>query len=226
MEVAVRGHALEPSPSRNVASVWALEGGGLVRLSDDGGVLTGCGSWPGSVWTMRGVSRGRVAKLDWVDIGGGATGKLMLGFGDDGSVRGSVPGWRGKRTDSPLDCRAAVEDVRFAKRLESARLGVVLAGVSFDATSDEVRLEATNELGALERLLSSGKVQRARVLVLGRTAEPPPDELKRCERRAQRLLQAMHQRGVPEGTIEIGVGLLKVGAAVQLEPRVEVLVLE
>jgi hypothetical protein len=97
--------------------------------------------------------------------------------------------------------------------------------VSFDVTSDELKLEARNELGALTRMLAPGGPQRVRLLVLGRSSEAAPDELKRCERRAQRLLAHLQRAGVAASAVDVGIGILKVGSAVQLEPRVEALLL-
>lgn len=229
MEVSLLGHPLEPAPPRKLAGVWRLEGGGLLRLSGEGAALTGCATWPDKVWSITGEARGRAALLTWTDEG--AEGTATLALRDDGELRGRwrEPGtsgaWVGtKRAEAELDCRTVADDLRFSRRLRSEPLGLTLTGVSFDLGTEELRLEARHELGALERmLLASGS--RVRLLVLGRTSEAAPDELKRCERRAQRLLGHLQKAGVPTSAVDVGVGLLKVGSAVQLEPRVEVLLL-
>lgn len=59
-------------------------------------------------------------------------------------------------------------------------------------------------------------------MVYGRTTEVPSDELRRCERRAQALLGYLAKKGVPASRLEAGYGLVRLGAAVKLEPRVEV----
>lgn len=230
MEVAVQGHGLEPAVQRSVAGTWRLEGGGLLKLTGEGTTLSGCVTFADSVWSMKGEARGRAASLSWTEEAG--TGSATVALGDDGALRarwkkdaGSSGTWTSmKRAEAELDCRTALEDLRFARRLRSEAMGLTLTGVSFDVATDELKLDARHELGALERMLAAGG-QRVRVLVLGRTAEAAPDELKRCERRAQRLLAHLQRAGVPTSTVDVGVGMLRVGAAVQLEPRVEVLLL-
>ena len=107
------------------------------------------------------------------------------------------------RSEPELDCRSALEDLRFTRRLRTEAQGLTLTGVSFDLASDELRLETRNELLSLERHLSSGAKQRVRLLVLGRSSEPAPDELKRCERRAQRLLAHLQRAGIPTSTVDV-----------------------
>lgn len=228
-EVAVRGHPLEPSPRRGFGGQWTVEGG-LLALRDDDGEVTGCAVWPTQVWTLRGTVAGRVAKLGWTSAED-ATGTMTLAIGDDGRVSGTsseTSRWLGTPRPAeapPLDCHAALMDLRLARRLEMERLGITLQGVSFDPATDELKADPKGELPSLERVLAAGRGVRARVLVLGRTSEPAPDELKRCERRAQSLLRHLTQAGVGASTLDLGVGLVKVGAAVQLEPRVEIVLL-
>lgn len=231
MEVTLLGHALEPAAPQAFAGTWRLEGGGVLRLTSDGAALTGCATWADTVWAFKGASRGRAASLTWTDEN--TTGSAVLAFGDDALLRGRWHGdsggsgaWSGtKRPEPELDCRSALEDLRFTRRLRTEAQGLTLTGVSFDLASDELRLETRNELLSLERHLSSGAKQRVRLLVLGRSSEPAPDELKRCERRAQRLLAHLQRAGIPTSTVDVGIGILKVGAAVQVEPRVEALLL-
>jgi outer membrane protein OmpA-like peptidoglycan-associated protein len=231
MEVSLTGHALEPSPQKNLSGTWRLDGGGTLRLSGDGASLTGCALFPNEVWTVKGMGHGRAATLNWVHEAAG--GSATIAIADDGTLkgrwRGDVSGsgsWAGtKRAEAELDCRTALEDQRFARRLNAETLGVTLTGVTFDVGTDELRLEARNELLALERLLTANPSLRARLLVLGRSSEAAPDELKRCERRAQKLLTHLQRAGVPASAVDVGIGILKVGAAVQLEPRVEALML-
>lgn len=230
MEVSVQGRPLEPVVQRSLSGTWTLEGGGQLRLTGEGAALAGCALWADSVWALKGETRGRGAALTWAEEA--STGTVTLALGDDGSLRahwrkdsGGSGSWTGvKRAEAGLDCRSALEDLRFVRRLRTETLGLTLTGVSFDLASDELKLEARHELGALERMLASGG-PRVRVLVLGRSSEAAPDELKRCERRAQRLLVHLQHAGVPTSAVDVGVGILKVGAAVQLEPRVEVLLL-
>ena len=230
MEVSVQGHPLEPSAPRSFAGTWRLEGGGTLRLTGEGASLTGCAAWADSVWALKGEARGRAASLSWTEET--TTGSATLAMGDDGTLRGhwrkdagGSGSWAGmKRAEAELDCRSALEDLRFVRRLRTETRGLALTGVSFDLATDELKLEARHELGALERMLASGG-QRVQVLVLGRSTEAAPDELKRCERRAQRLLNHFQRAGVPTSAVDVGVGILKVGSAVQLEPRVEVLLL-
>lgn len=232
MEVSLLGHALEPSPQKNPTGTWRLEGGGTLRLLGDGGSLTGCALFAEDVWTVKGTTHGRAAALNWVHESAG--GSATVAIADDGTLkgrwRGDVSGsgsWAGtKRPETELDCRTALEDVRFSRRLHAETLGLTLTGVSFDLGTDELRLEARNELLTLERQLAANPAQRVRLLVLGRSSEAAPDELKRCERRAQKLLAHLQRAGVPTSAVDIGIGILKVGSAVQLEPRVEVLILK
>ena len=231
MEVTLLGHALEPSAGQSLAGTWRLEGGGVLRLTSDGAALTGCATWADTVWGLKGTSRGRTAWLTWTDEA--TTGNAVLAFGDDALLRGRWRGdsggsgaWSGTRRAEPeLDCRSALEDLRFTRRLRAEAQGLTLTGVSFDLGTDELRLETRNELLSLERHLGSGAKQRVRLLVLGRSSEPAPDELKRCERRAQRLLAHLQRAGIPTSAVDVGIGILKVGAAVQVEPRVEALLL-
>lgn len=231
MEVSVLGHALEPSPPKSLVGTWRLADGGVLRLTGDSGPsMTGCAVWPDAVWSAKAVGRGRFVKFVWTDETSG--GDAFLAVGDDGALRGrwrsdsgGSGAWAGTRRAEPeLDCESAMTDLRFARRLRNEPLGLTLTGVSFDLGSDELRLEDHNELGALERTLAAGGL-KVRLLVLGRTAEAAPDELKRCERRAQRLLAHFQKAGVPTSAMDLGVGLIKIGAAVQLEPRIEVLLL-
>jgi hypothetical protein len=57
------------------------------------------------------------------------------------------------------------------------------------------------------------------VLVLGKT-DGSPEELKKTERRATSVANALLRKGVPPERVEIGFGLLK-WPAVKPEPRVE-----
>lgn len=231
MEVSLPGHPLEPSPPKSLTGTWRLEKGGALRLVEEGPTLTGCAIWPNEVWALKGASRGRAASLTWTEET--TSGQAIVAIGDDGALRGRWRGdaggseaWAGvKRAEPELDCRTALEDLRFGRRLRAEALGVTLTGVSFDVTSDELKLEARNELAALERMLAAGGSQRVRLLVLGRSAEAAPDELKRCERRAQRLLAHLQRAGVAASAVDVGIGILKVGSAVQLEPRVEAVLL-
>lgn len=231
MELSLLGHPLEPPAPKSLAGAWWLEGGGVLRLSGDGAALGGCAVWPEEVWTVKGTARGRAASLAWTQER--STGTVTLALGDDGALRGrwrseagSVGTWAGvRRAEAGLDCRTTVEDLQFARRLRGASLGVTLSGVSFDLATDELALEGRSELASLARLLAMNPALRVRLLVLGRTTDAAPDELKRCERRAQRLLAHLQRAGVPSSAVDVGVGILKVGSAVQLEPRVEAVLL-
>lgn len=230
MEVSVAGEPLEPSPPRHFAGTWAVEGGGRVRLGGDGDTLEGCALFPAAqAWEFGGRVRGRSATLAWQSALEAESGSLaLLLAGEDAlvgrwrtSAGGSGDWFKARRTSAAVSCREAIADARFGRRLSSdQRRGLTLEGVSFDA-ADELKLDERSDLPSLERLLTQSPEHRVRVLVLGRTTEPAPDELRRCERRAQRLLAHLQQSGVPPGAYELGVGLLKVGAAVQVEPRVE-----
>ena len=231
MEVSVLGHPLEPSPPKSLVGTWRLADGGVLRLvGSSGPSMTGCAVWPDVAWSAKAVGRGRFVKFVWTDESSG--GDAFLAVGDDGALHGrwrsdsgGSGAWAGTRRAEPeLDCESAMSELRFARRLRTEPLGLTLTGVSFDVGTDELRLESRNELAALEHFLAAGG-QRVRVLVLGRTSEAAPDELKRCERRAQRLLAHFQQVGVPTSAVDVGIGILKVGSAVQLEPRVEVLLL-
>ena len=230
MEVSLTGHPLEPAAPKSLAGTWRLASGGALRLLEDGPALTGCAVVGETVWELKGAAHGRAASLVWTEEG--RTGSSSLALGEDGVLRGrwradmgGSGAWSGaKRPEPELDCRTVVEDLRFARRLRSETLGLTLTGVSFDVATDELKLDTRNELGALERTLAVGG-RRVRLLVLGRTTEAAPDELKRCERRAQRLLAHLQRAGVPTSALDVGIGLLKVGSAVQLEPRVEALLL-
>lgn len=228
MEVAVLGHPLEPSsaPAKSIAGTWALEGGGLVRLAEDGSTLSGCAVQGGAAWRLRGSIAGRVAKTTLEELDGTAGTSLLVSSSDGNVLRGrwrasGAGAWTAKRRPGPeADCTALLEQVSFERRLAASGDAVTLRGIGFDA-NDELKLDTRNELAALAGLLTSHPGSRARMLVLGRTTEIPADELKRCERRAQAVLQFLLKRGVTAESVELGVGLLKLGG-VQPEPRVEV----
>ena len=75
MEVSLLGHALEPSPQKNLSGTWRIDGGGTLRLTGDGTTLTGCALFAEDVWTVKGTGRGRAATLNWVhDAAGGSDG--------------------------------------------------------------------------------------------------------------------------------------------------------
>ncbi len=235
MEVSVRGHGLEPSPRRPPLGTWALEHGTVLRLSDEAGAVNGCEvrtAGDRDVWLMRGETRGRVTAFTWRDVAAGSAGTSVVVVRDDGTLRGSwrtdgggSGAWVGRKLGPgpELDCRAAAEEVRVLRRLEASRFGTPLTGVGFEG--DELRLEPQSELATLRRLLLADKDLRARVLVLGRASEPAPDELERAERRAQKVLQYLQTGGVPASAVDVGFGLLRLGSAVQVEPRVEVALL-
>ena len=234
LEVLVNGHPLEPSFLRPFTGAWSLGDNGVLRLATDGATITGCAAWSDKVWTIRGTAHGRTAEVTWRDETNGSSGTAIAALGDDGALRGrwreensnTREAWLGiKRPDAAFDCRAAVDDQNFAHRVGKAQPGnLLLSGVGFDANTDDLRLETRNDLGALERILAKASGQRARIFVLGRSTEPPADELKRCERRAQKLLAHLGQAGVSASAVELAVGIVKLNA-VQPEPRVEVLLL-
>lgn len=235
INVLVNGHPLEPSAVRSFTGAWHLNSNnGVLRLASDGAAISGCATWPDRVWSIRGTAHGRTAELTWQDETAGTTGSAIAALGDDGALRGrsrddngSREIWLGlKRPDVTFDCRAAVDDQRLAHRLRNAPPGnLTLAGVSFDPKTDELRLDERNDLVTFERQLAKPGHQHARVFVFGRSTEPPADELKRCERRAQRLLAHLQQAGVRSGALEVAVGIVKLNP-VQVEPRVEVMLTE
>jgi hypothetical protein len=232
MELAVRGHGLEPPVKRSVAGTWSLEHGTVLRLNDGDLFVSGCEatqSGEPQVWLMRGEQRGRVARFEWREAAAENTGTAVVALTDDGTLHGvwkSSSGgsglWVGspRVTDPVLDCAAAAEEARLLKRLANEPRGATLHGVGFEG--DELKLQAENDLAPLRRALAGSHELKARVLVLGRAADPAADELKRTERRAQKIVQYLLATGASSSQLDTGFGLMRFGAAVQLEPRVEV----
>lgn len=229
MELSVRGRPLEPRGARPLSGTWKLDHGPLLLLGEGGGCEVQ-GQAPDAWLVKTETVEGRSAQLGWSQVGTASAGTASVVVADDGTLHGvwryggssSISGvWLGRPLKGPpLDCRTALEDARFRARLVAEPRGLVLGGVSF--AGDEVKLEEQNDLVALRRLLSASTVLRARVMVLGKAADPATDELKRCERRAQRVLQYLLTGGAAAAQVEVGFGLVRIGSVVQLEPRVEV----
>lgn len=229
MEVAVKGHPLEPPgpPMRHASGTWDLAGGGVLRLLvDDGAQVHGCVVQGADAWRLRGAMTGRVARVTLESLDGAGEAATVVVASSGAVLRWArrepavvVVGTR--RPDGPdADCAALMDQAAFERRLTGAPDGVVLRGVSFGA-NDEPRVEPASELPALAGLLVARPQLQVRMLVLGKTTEPAADELKRCERRARAVLAALMKLGVAPESVELGYGLLKVGP-VQPEPRVEV----
>jgi hypothetical protein len=64
------------------------------------------------------------------------------------------------------------------------------------------------------------QASRVQLLVLGRSIDPAGDELKRCERRAMAVLNALTKKGIAPERVELGHGVIK-WPTVKPEPRVE-----
>jgi hypothetical protein len=233
MELSLRGHPLEPVLRRGVHGEWDLAQGTLLQLADEegGGGLEGCELQEQperNVWLLNGDKHGRSVRLEWKEAAGPARGKGTFVLADDGTLRGrwtSESGasgeWLGVRraSEPKTSCYVEAEQLRFLKRLKAEPYAVALRGVSFDG--DELKLASDSELTALRQMLLGNKDLKARVLVLGKAADPVADELKRSERRAQKIIQYLTTGGVPASQLDVGFGLLRFGSAVQLEPRVE-----
>lgn len=219
-ELSLEGEALEPRGLRMTSGGWALEGGGQLVLQASGeGALRGCGLLGGEAFWLQGRIEGRAASGSeptpfalTVD----AAGALRLRRGAPGA---SVTA-RGARADVALDCELLRDDLALGAQLAQSPLGTVLPGLAF-TTEDSLSAAGRRQLQVLAHQLRRLPSRKVRVLALGRTTAVPADELLRCERRAQVVLQALVEAGAPSAQLQTGYGLLKVGAAVSIEPRVE-----
>ncbi|MFT3707693.1 MAG: discoidin domain-containing protein [Archangium sp.] len=225
MEVAVMGHPLEPTPSptRNIAGMWSLDDG-VIRIAADGATVTGCVLRKNDAQRFRGTIAGHVAKVTLEGLDRTRGSATMVVTADATRLRGRYQlggfgTWTATRKEGALvDCDAMIAQAALARRLDAARDSLVLMGVGF-AANDEVALEANDDLSSIVALLHDRPTARVQFTVLGKT-DGAPDELKRTERRATALANALLKKGVPPERVEIGFGLMK-WPAVKPEPRVE-----
>lgn len=228
MEVSVLGHPLEPTPAptRSMSGVWSLDDG-VMRIAADGATVSGCVLRANNdAMRFRGTLGGHVAKVSVESIDR-TKGSATLVVSSDGTrlrgryQLGAFGSWTATRKEGAvIDCDMLFAQASLTRRLDAAREAIVLLGVGFNAADDSVQLEANDDLSALAAILSSRPTARVQVSVLGKT-DGSADELKRTERRATAVANALLKKGVPPERVEIGFGLMK-WPSVKPEPRVEV----
>jgi hypothetical protein len=91
MEVTLLGAGLEPTPapSRSITALWAFEDG-VIRLSADGGSLSGCVLRGADALRLRGTLAGHVAKVSVEGLDrtkGTATLVVSVGFASDDALQ-------------------------------------------------------------------------------------------------------------------------------------------
>ncbi|MFO0597669.1 MAG: hypothetical protein U0228_20350 [Myxococcaceae bacterium] len=225
MEVAVLGHPLEPTPSptRSLDGLWSLDDG-VVVLTADQGAVSGCVRRANDALRFTGTVQGRVAQgsLEGLDRLKGSATFVVSSDGNTLRARYEMVGfgtWKASRRDAlKPDCATLIAEAALGRRLDAATGPVALLGVGF-GPDDTLRTTAGDELTALASLLAERPTARVELAVLGRT-DGGADELKRTERRAQAVIQALMKLGLAPERVELGFGVMK-WPGVRPEPRVE-----